>query len=90
MVLEITTGLMTHLTTRALKSCKTSPPLDQIPVKALPARRVAHVTQWVFFPVSTFVNIRTKKFNCLDMDRKWIHKNEKLGNVYSFQKPRKY
>jgi len=87
MVLEITTGFMTHFTTRGLKSCKTFPPLDQISVKALAAERVAHVGSFPFQPLQTFI---PKNLNCLDMDRKRIHETENFSNVYSFQKSRKY
>lgn len=90
MLLEITTSFMTHLTTHGLESCMMFPPLEQISVKELLTRRVAHVTFWNFFSFSTSAKIQTKKFNCLDMDRKRIYENENSGNVYSFQKSRKY
>lgn len=90
MVLKITTGLMTHLTTHGLKSCKTFPLLDQLSLKALPARRCGPCDLVGYFSLSAFVNIHANKSSCLDMDRKWTHKNENLGNVNSIQKSRKY
>lgn len=90
MVLGIADGFIIHLTTHGFKISKMFHSLDYIPVKALPARCIANVTLWAFFPFSTTVNSHKNKFNCLDMDRKWIHKNDNLGNIYSFQKSRKY